>query len=143
MRYLALDVGERRVGLALSDETGTIARSLTVIQRASRAEDYARLRDLAQAYGVETLVVGLPLDAEGREGPQARRIRRYGRRVAEALALPVVFWDESSSTVRAQEAMIEAGRSRRARRNRLDAVAAAAILQDYLDHGCGKPTPDT
>jgi len=135
MRYMALDVGERRVGLALSDETGTIARSLTVMERASRVEDHARLRDLAVAHGVETLVVGLPLDAEGQEGPQARRIRRYGRRVAAALDLPVVFWDESGSTVRAQEAMIEAGRSRRARRTRIDAAAAAAILQDYLDHG--------
>lgn len=136
MRYMALDVGERRVGVALSDETGTIARSLAVIKRASRAEDYARLQDLVAAHGVTTLVVGLPLDAEGKEGPQARRIRRYGRRVATALDLPVVFWDESGSTARAQEAMIEAGRSRRARRRRIDAAAAAAILQDYLDHGC-------
>lgn len=139
MRYLALDVGERRVGVALSDETGTIARSLTVIQRASRAEDHARLRDLAAAHGVETLVVGLPLDSQGQEGPQARRVRRYGQRVAAVLGLPVIFWDESGSTVRAQEAMIEAGRRRRARHARIDAVAAAAILQDYLDHGREKP----
>jgi len=135
VRYMALDVGERRVGVALSDETGTIARSLTVIERASRAEDHARLRDLVAAHDVTTLVVGLPLDAEGLEGPQARRLRRYGRRVAAALDLPVIFWDESGSTVRAQEAMIKAGRSRRARRASLDAAAAAAILQDYLDHG--------
>lgn len=139
MRYLALDVGERRVGVALSDETGTIARSLTIIQRASRAEDHARLRDLAAAHGVETLVVGLPLDSQGQEGPQARRVRRYGQRVAAALGLPVIFWDESGSTVRAQEAMIEAGRRRRDRHDRIDAVAAAAILQDYLDHGREKP----
>ncbi len=135
MRYLALDVGERRVGVALSDETGTLARSLTVIARASRAEDVARLRDLAAAHRVETLVVGLPLDSQGHEGPQARRIRRYGQRVAVALGLPVIFWDESGSTVQAQEAMIEAGHRRRTRRGRLDAAAAAAILQDYLDHG--------
>ena len=131
---MALDVGERRVGVAVSDETGLIARSLTVIQRASRAEDQARLWDLAAAHGVTALVVGLPLDAEGQEGPQARKIRRYGQRVAVALSLPVVFWDESGSTVRAQEAMITAGRRRRARRDHIDAAAAAVILQDYLDH---------
>lgn len=134
MRYMALDVGERRVGVAVSDETGLIARSLTVIQRSSRAEDCTRLRDLAAAHSVTALVVGLPLDSGGEEGPQARQIRRYGRRIADALALPVVFWDESGSTLAAQEALIAAGRSRRARRDRLDAVAAAAILQDYLDH---------
>jgi putative Holliday junction resolvase len=137
MRFMALDVGERRVGVALSDETGTIARSLTVIQRASRSEDHARLRDLVAAHDATALVVGLPLDSEGQEGPQARWIRRYGRRAAEALSLPVIFWDESGSTVYAQEAMIEAGRSRRVRRDRIDAAAAAAILQDYLDHQAG------
>ncbi|MBU0493214.1 MAG: Holliday junction resolvase RuvX [Chloroflexi bacterium] len=135
MRYLALDVGERRMGVALSDETGTIARSLTVIQRASRAEDLARLRDLIAAHGVGALVVGLPLDSDGQEGPQARRIRRYGQRAAVALDLPVVFWDESGSTVYAQEVLIQAGHRRRQRHQRLDAAAAAAILQDYLDHG--------
>lgn len=132
---MALDVGERRVGVALSDETGSIARSLTVIRRASRAEDHARLRDLVAIHAVTILVVGLPLDAEGREGTQARWIRRYGQRAAAALGLPVVFWDESGSTLHAQEVMIEAGRSRRVRRSRIDAAAAAAILQDYLDHG--------
>jgi putative Holliday junction resolvase len=138
MRLLALDVGERRIGVAISDSTGTIATPLTVIRRASKAADFAKIVHLVLEQQVGGLVVGHPLDADGGAGPQARRIERYAAAMqqaleAEGLTLPLLLWDERMSTQRAQEAMIAAGRKARARRMRIDAVAAAVILQDYLD----------
>jgi len=138
MRLLALDVGDRRLGVALSDETGLIATPLTVIHRASKAEDSAQIARLVRELGVEGLVIGYPLNADGSAGPQARRIKRYATAVTEALRaegldMPLTFWDESLSTRRAQEAMLAAGRKAKDRRARIDAVAAAVILQDYLD----------
>jgi putative Holliday junction resolvase len=135
---MALDVGEKRVGVALSDETQTLARSLTVLHRRSKAQDFAALAGLARQHEVTALVVGLPLSRDGGEGFQAQRIRRYADALIEALAadglaLPLIFHDESLSTVTAAEALIDSGHKRRARRQRLDAVAAAVILQDYLD----------
>lgn len=148
MRILALDVGDRRVGVALSDETGLIARPLAVINRQSKAEDFGEIARLAREWEVCRLVVGLPLDSEGRVGSQARRIQRYVDALvvalkAECADLPVVFWDESGSTRQAQAAMIQAGRRRKDRRARLDAAAAAAILQEYLDAQASRPAPST
>jgi putative Holliday junction resolvase len=138
MRVLALDVGDRRVGIAFSGEAGLIATPLTVIHRTSRAEDFARLIRLMRERGVGKLVIGHPLNDDGSAGPQARRIERYaaaleGALRAEGLDLPIELWDEGQSTQRAQEAMIVAGRRAKDRRTRIDAVAAAVILQDYLD----------
>jgi len=138
MKLLALDVGDRRVGVAVSDATGLIATPLTVLRRKSKAEDFARIARLAREQGAEGLVVGHPLDEDGSAGPQARRIERYAEALREALqveglALPIHFQDERLSTQRAQEAMIAAGRGAQDRRTRIDAVAAAVILQDYLD----------
>ncbi len=137
MRILALDVGDRRVGIAVCDEEGLIASPLTVLQRASKAQDFARLAQLVRQQEVGLLVVGHPLNEDGSAGPQARRIERYAEALQEALRregldLPMVLWDESFSTQRAQEAMIASGRKARARRARIDAVAAAFILQDYV-----------
>lgn len=137
MRILALDVGDRRVGVAVSDESGLIARPLTTIQRRSKAEDFSRIMRLAREQGVDRLVIGHPLNADGSAGPQAQRIERYVAALAQGLQdqgldVPITFWDEHLSTRRAQEAMIAAGRKVKDRRARIDAVAAAVILQDYL-----------
>lgn len=138
MRLLALDVGDRRIGVAVSDATGLIANPLSVIRRASKAEDFERIARLVREQDVEGLVVGHPLNADGNAGPQAQRVERYAAALADALQaeglnLPMVLWDERMSTLRAQEVMIAAGRTRKDRRRRIDAVAAAVILQDYLD----------
>lgn len=138
MRLLALDVGDRRVGVAVSDQTGLIATPLTVIRRTSKAEDFARIARLVREQGVTGLVIGHPLEPNGCAGPQARRIERYAAALLEGLRargldLPLMFWDESLSTRRAQEAMIASGRKSKDRRARIDAVAAAVFLQDYLD----------
>jgi putative Holliday junction resolvase len=144
-RIMALDVGERRIGVAVSDETQTLARSLTVVRRRAKADDFEALAALACEQAVTAIVVGLPLSADGSEGYQAGRIRRYAAALAEALAaqdldVPLVFHDESLSTVTAVEVMIASGRGRRHRRRQVDATAAAVILQDYLDARQGRST---
>jgi putative Holliday junction resolvase len=138
MRLLGLDIGDRRVGVAVCDELGLLATPLTVIRRASKAEDFAAIAQLVREREADGLVIGLPLSADGSAGPQAQRIERYAAALAEALRaegveLPIAFWDERLSTQRAQRAMIAAGRKAEARRARIDAAAAAVILQDYLD----------
>lgn len=137
-RILALDVGDKRVGVAISDETQTLARSLMVLQRSSKAQDFETLAQLVREYDLVAIVVGLPLLADGAEGQQAHKIRNYALALSEALTAqelttPLVFYDESYSTNTAAELMIAGGRSRRDRQQRIDAVAAAVILQNYLD----------
>jgi len=137
MRILALDVGERRVGVAVSDPTGTIARPLYAIRRASRAEDFAAIADLVEEYQAEAVVVGQPLSLDGHAGPQARRVARYADALAESLTVPVIPSDERFSTARADEILRETRGERAKRRARangeIDAIAAAVILQRYLD----------
>jgi putative Holliday junction resolvase len=152
MRILALDVGDRRVGVAISDPSGLLATPLTVVRRTSKAKDFATVARLVREQDAGLLVIGLPLERNGRAGGQARRIERYATELMkslqdEELDLPCTFWDESLSTQRAQRAMIASGRKARDRRARLDAVAAAVILQDYLDAhrpaGMGLPEEET
>jgi|DewCreStandDraft_5_1066085.scaffolds.fasta_scaffold00026_52 putative Holliday junction resolvase len=133
MIIAALDPGERRIGIAISDPTETLATPLTTLERRSWAEDRERLCRLLREVGAELVVVGVPLNADGTEGEPARRARRFGHRLASACGIPVVFWDEWLSTQEAQEVLIAAGRRRKDRRARLDAAAAAIILQRFLD----------
>ncbi len=135
MRVLGLDVGERRIGVAVSDENLMLARPLLVIQRRSRQDDFARLAAIIGEWQVERVVVGLPLTIEGEIGPQARRVKRYARELGRALNVPVELVDESYSTVDAANIMRTIGHSRQKRRDTVDAVAAAVILQSYLDRG--------
>jgi len=134
MRLMSLDIGDKRIGVALSDPDKTLARSLRVVSRRSRAADMAIIGSLVEEHEVERIIIGHPLRLNGRAGEQATRIEAYAAELATALGIPVVLWDESYSTQRAREAMIEAGRRRKERKERLDAVAAAVILQDYIDH---------
>lgn len=142
MRLLALDIGDRRVGVAVSDATGLLATPLTVIQRKSKREDFARIGQLLQERNAEGLVIGHPLNKDGSAGPQAQRVERYAAALqnilqSEGLDIPIYFWDEWMSTQRAQAAMDAAGRKIKDRRMWVDAVAAAIILQDYLDEQSG------
>ncbi len=130
-RLMALDVGDKRVGVAVCDEMQTLASPLTVLERRSRAEDLARLGRLAVEQRVVGLVAGHPLNADGSAGPQAQQAARYAARVATSLALPLLLWDEYGSSQEAAARLAHA--SRRRRRAPLDAEAAAVILQDYLD----------
>lgn len=138
MRLLALDVGDRRVGVAVSDAMGLIASPLTVVQRTSKVRDFERVAQLVREQDAGAIIVGHPVNEDGSAGPQARRVERYATALQEALedeglALPLILWDERMSTQQAERAMIASGRRARERRERIDAVAAAVILQDYLD----------
>jgi putative Holliday junction resolvase len=135
-RALALDVGDRRIGVAIGDPTGTIARPLTTLHRGSREKDFAALADMVAQNQVALVVVGRPLSLDGTEGPQARKVTRYALALARRLAVPIVFWDERYSTAEASEILQRnrTGTQRGARTSgELDAIAAAVILQRYLD----------
>lgn len=131
-RLLALDVGERRVGVALCDETQTLARPLLTLKRASKKEDFAKIAALCHEHAIEKVIVGLPKTLRGEEGPQAQRVRRYAIELQAALNLPIEFWDERYSSVDAQERLTAASGKPRAKGD-IDSAAAAIILQEYLD----------
>ena len=132
-RAMGLDVGERRVGVAIGDELDMISSPLMTVPR--RDGDLAELRDLAIAKGVDRLVIGLPTGLSGREGPQAAVVRQFADalRAAVGSGIQVVFWDERLTTAVAERTLQESGRWRRRQKGDVDAVAAAVILQGYLD----------
>ena len=132
-RILALDLGEKRIGVAVSDETRTIARPLTVLKRQSRLTDFESIHGLIDKYAATLLIVGLPLLASGEEGDKAAWVRDYATDLQRRLGLTLRFWDESFTTVEAEASLRERGIRGRRARQQIDAVAAAFILQSYLD----------
>lgn len=132
MRVLGLDPGTRRIGVALSDATGTIAAPHSVIDRRTADVDEA-LRRLVEEHEVELIVVGLPVSLSGVEGPSAEAARVFADSVADATGLPIVLQDERFTTVIAEGALIEGGVGRGERRRKRDQVAAAVMLQSFLD----------
>jgi putative Holliday junction resolvase len=141
---LGIDAGERRVGVALSDELRLLATPLTVLDRRNGlAPVLDRLAEVTRREGVVQLVVGLPLNVDGSEGRQAHRAKDFARVAERVVGVPVALWDERLST-RDAEAIIRAqGRKTRRLRQRgqIDAVAAAVILQDYLDRSREAASP--
>ncbi len=133
MTFLGLDFGERRIGVAVSDELGIAARPLPVIERTSRAEDVARIGQIASQRKAQMIVVGLPLNMDGSAGPAARRVQRFAELLRRELGMHVDVWDERLTTAEAERALISAGERRSRRRAVRDGVAAALILQSYLD----------
>ncbi len=133
MRVLGVDHGEKRIGLALSDATGTLAGPLSVIRHVSRAVDAAQVAALAAEHGAELIVVGQSFDEEGRANAAGRRAERFAEALKNQTALPILLWDESMSTSDARDARMEMGAPRSKRGGHLDEVAAAIILQSYLD----------
>lgn len=130
-RVLALDYGTRRIGVALSDPLGIVARPFAVVAAGENAPgDIARI---ARENDVERIVVGLPVGLSGHEGPSAELARRLAAEVEEATGLPVDMIDERFTTRTAEEALVEGGVRRRERRTKVDKVAAAVILQQYLE----------
>ncbi len=141
MRILAVDPGEKFIGVAISDPTGTIAGPLTILRHRSRQEDAAALARLAAEHGAARIVVGQATDAQGHPTTlQARRAANLAAALRETTSLPVVLWDETGSTQAALEAWRLMGTARR-RKRRPDAVAATVILQRYLDAGAPLNTP--
>jgi len=132
-RVLAVDPGSRRLGVALSDETGTIANPLTVILHVSRPVDAASVAELADAHGAGLIVVGQSLDDDGRPTFEGRQAQRFAEALQAQTGIPVKLWDEAFTTQMARAARISLGVNRRRRAGHLDELAATVLLQDYLD----------
>lgn len=133
MRVLGIDPGARRVGLALSDDDGVIASPHATLTVKSSAAVAAQVAEVARALGVEQLVIGLPLQLDGREGEAARRARVLAAQISERCALPIAMWDERLSTRAAERALREGGKRGEKQRALVDQVAAALLLQSWLD----------
>jgi putative Holliday junction resolvase len=130
---MGLDVGERRIGVAIADELGMIASPAGVVQRGDG--DLQRILETARAQRAGVIVIGLPMGLSGREGPQAATVRAFAESLAQAAddSLEIVFWDERLTSTMAERALAAQGRKKNRRSGEIDAVAAAVILQGYLD----------
>lgn len=133
MRILSVDHGEKRIGLAISDPTATIASPLTVIEHVSRALDAAQAAALASEHGAGLIVVGQSFDEEGRPNAAGRAAARFAEALRAQTSIPIVMWDESLSTQDARATRIELGVSRKKRAGHHDSRAAVVILQSYLE----------
>lgn len=132
-RVMAVDPGEKRLGVAISDPTATIANPLAVLEHVSREINAASIAQLAREHGAVLIVVGQALSWDGGETPASRRASRLAEAIRAQTETPVVLWDESDSTLEARSARIAMGASRRKRQGHLDEIAATVILQSYLD----------
>lgn len=131
-RFLGLDPGERRIGVALSDLTGTIATPVRYID-AAKEHVLDVIKDFSEENHVMTIVIGLPVSLDGSEGPSAERARRFGESVADHTGLPTHFHDERFTSHTAETALISGGVSRKVRKEKRDQIAAAVMLQSFLD----------
>jgi putative Holliday junction resolvase len=134
MRILAIDHGTKRVGLALSDETGTIAQPLQFLPAEPAAKLFERLKEIVVERKVEEIVVGIPRNMNGTYGPAAEKAREFVTALQLVVTAPVRTWDERLTTVQAHRVLIETGMRREKRKERVDQTAAAILLQSYLDH---------
>lgn len=133
MRTLGVDLGRVRIGLALADDVLRTARPLRVVERRAAAADLAAIAEAAREYEVGRVVLGLPINMDGSEGPAARHARAFAPKLSAALGVPVELFDERLSTFEAETRLRDQGFSAKDRRSRVDAEAAAVILQGWLD----------
>jgi len=133
MRVLGLDVGEKTIGVALSDQLGLTAQGLEVIRRINQKQDFHRLSQLVTEHKVDTIVIGMPRRTDGSYGPEAERVKEFAQALRKFITVPITFWDERFSTVAAERVLLEGDVSRAKRRKVIDKVAASLILQAYLD----------
>jgi putative Holliday junction resolvase len=132
-RLMGLDYGDKTIGIAVSDELGWTAQGLEVIRRSSGEKDLARLREIIAQYSVHELVVGLPKNMNNTIGPRGEICIAFAESLQEILQMPVHLWDERLTTVAATRTLIEADVSRKKRKQVIDKMAAALILQNYMD----------
>lgn len=134
MRILALDVGDRHVGVAVSDPLGIMANAVKTFERSSKSADMAEVKSLVQKYSPHKLVLGLPKNMNGTIGPQAKKVLKFGQLIEDHIDIDVIYWDERLTTVSADRAMLEGDLSRKKRKEIVDKIAAVFILQGYLDY---------
>lgn len=133
MRILGLDLGGKRIGVAVSDELGFLAHAVTTVHRRNRNADVADLVRLVAEQEAGLVVIGLPLHLNGDLGHEALKAQKFGSYLAERLPVPITYWDERLTTVEAARLLAEAGVSAKKARLQIDAAAAAVLLQSYLD----------
>jgi len=133
MRVLGLDVGDKTIGIAISDPLGYTAQGITTIRRKSEAMDIEELKKICKEYSVDTIVSGLPKNMNNSIGPQGEKVIKLCEVIKQNIDLPIIMWDERLTTVAANRAMLEADLSRAKRKKIVDKVAATYILQGYLD----------
>ncbi|AGF55018.1 MULTISPECIES: Holliday junction resolvase RuvX [Clostridium] len=133
MRILGLDVGQKTIGVAVSDPLGFTAQGLTTIRRTNKEKDIQEIKNFCDQYDAKVILIGLPKNMNGTIGPSGEIIMAFGKLLEEELKLEVKFWDERLTTVAAHRAMLEADLSRNKRKKIVDKVASTFILQGYLD----------
>ena len=133
MRFVGLDVGTKRLGVALSDEMGWTAQPFAVIEGKSPGGMTAKLKTLMAAYSLDAVIIGLPLNMNGTEGPSAELARKLAECVEREMQVKVVLWDERLTTVAAERVLLEGDVRRKKRKENIDKIAAAMILQGWLD----------
>ncbi len=134
MRILGLDVGDRRIGVAVSDELSLFAQGLFVLERRNPVADVAALREVMSEYDVTRVVVGMPRNMNGSYGPQADKTAVFIDRLEQSCNLPCIAWDERLTTQQAERVLVAANQRRRKRKAVRDKLAAQLVLQSYLDH---------
>lgn len=134
MRKMGLDIGDKRIGVAVSDALNITAQGKTVIVRKEHKKDLRQIEELIQKYNITEVVAGLPVNMDNTEGPQVDKVRNYVNFLKNNLEIPVVFWDERLTSLEAERVLIKADLSRAQRKKVIDQVAASLILQNYLDH---------
>ncbi|NFN87347.1 Holliday junction resolvase RuvX [Clostridium sporogenes] len=133
MRILGLDIGDRTIGVAISDPLGFTAQGITTIRRKSEAYDLEEIKKICDKYEVDTIVSGLPKNMNGTLGPQSEKVLEFCDSIKEYVNIEIKMWDERLTTVAATKAMLEADLSRAKRKKIVDKIAATYILQGYLD----------
>jgi len=133
VKYLALDIGKRRIGVAVSDPLGMLARPLETVESVSLNVDTAKIAQIAAGEGAEAIVIGDPLHMSGEAGTMSNRAHRFGEKLREVSGLPIEYVDERLTTVEAQRILQDAGVPLKKARQQIDAVAASVILQSYLN----------
>lgn len=134
MRIIGLDIGDKTIGVAVSDPLGIIALGVTTIHRKSKDKDLVELKKIIDEYSAELVVSGLPKNMNGTLGPQGEKVEKFCESIRRRLHISVEFWDERLTTVAAHKAMLEADLSREKRSKIVDKIAAVYILQGYLDN---------
>ena len=134
-RMMGLDVGDRRIGVALSDPLGITAQRLALLERRKTSADVEAVSALAKQHAVRVIVIGLPLTLRGEIGPQAKKVEAFAEALRRKTAVPVELVDERLTTVQGERALRETGASRQKRKATIDQVAAQLILQQFLDRG--------
>lgn len=130
-----MDVGDRRIGMAVSDQMGWTAQGIDTLERKSEKEDLDRIRDIIKYYSPEKIVIGLPKNMDGTIGAQGEKVKEFGELIkSKVFSGEIIYWDERLTTVYANRVLLEGDMSRRKRKKKIDKIAAVFILQSYLDY---------